>query len=157
MKQRPNRALRRAVFHGAEAHVPAAGLCPITSFSRPTRSDLDRRNRACTWQGFPTRRTSIQLPMSSSRIPTLLFLLLISSCASLGSFQDLDVDNDGGINREEAGVSGRLMEMFETADDNNDGVLDQDEFADVKTILERYRREDASQRRSGGRAESDQH
>lgn len=61
--------------------------------------------------------------------------LFLSACASLGTFQDMDVDHDGAISRDEASPSGSLVSLFNSADENDDGVLDEEEYALVHQVL----------------------
>lgn len=65
--------------------------------------------------------------------------VLLSSCAGMGSFEDFDSNHDGGVSRDEAGSKQALADIFNSADDNSDGRLDEDEFALARTAIERGR------------------
>ena len=61
--------------------------------------------------------------------------LLVSSVAVAGDqtlYKDLDVDQDGKINPEEAAALPALNEQWTVLDANADGMLDQAEFAKME-------------------------
>ena len=65
----------------------------------------------------------------------VLSVALIVSCASLETFEDFDVDRDGLISKEEAMQSNRLGNMFQSADDNDDNQIDEEEFALAQKVM----------------------
>jgi len=67
----------------------------------------------------------------------LSLAILLPACASLGTFQDMDANQDGGISREEASNSESLTGLFNSADDNDDGVLDEHEYVLVHQVITR--------------------
>lgn len=72
-------------------------------------------------------------------LPTLSLVtcaLLLSACAGMGSFKDFDANRNGGITREEADRKRALADIFDGADDNGDGHLDEEEFDLAKTAIE---------------------
>lgn len=74
--------------------------------------------------------------------------LLLSACGGLRTFEDMDVNQDGRIDRAEAKQSVKVMEVFESADDDDSGDLEPDEYASVVYVLEREHKN--VPRRSGG-------
>jgi EF hand len=78
--------------------------------------------------------------------------LLLASCTAMGSgvprFSKLDADSDAKISREEAAKSPELMLIFDSADTNGDGFLDDTEFQRTwELIRERDGADDSEQDR----------
>lgn len=61
--------------------------------------------------------------------------LLLSACATLGSFTSLDKDADGRISREEAARSDELASAFDYGDANQDGYLSSAEYDSAKELI----------------------
>lgn len=76
----------------------------------------------------------------ASGIATLGISLLLAACVTLGSFDKLDVDHNGGISPEEAARSEDLASLFNTADDDQDGVLNPEEYELVRDVIMRSRK-----------------
>lgn len=70
----------------------------------------------------------------------------LSACASVATFQDTDTDGDGAITREEAASSKPLSSLFNSADDNKDGALDEEEFALAQKVIVGTRRSEPRRR-----------
>ncbi|MDP3209639.1 MAG: hypothetical protein Q8M65_10855 [Rhodoglobus sp.] len=64
---------------------------------------------------------------------------LLAACAALGPFEKVDSNGDGGISREEARRSEDLVALFDSADDDQDGVLNPEEYELVREVLTRDR------------------
>lgn len=79
--------------------------------------------------------------------------LLLSACGGLRPFKDMDVDQDGRIDRVEAKQSTKVLELFESADDDDSGDLEPDEYASIIYVIQRAQRE--VPRRSGGGGNAD--
>ena len=71
---------------------------------------------------------------------TLIVLVALFSSVSIaadkGIYQDLDVNNDGSVSREEGSTLPVLIERWEELDANADGNLDEAEFAKFEMIAE---------------------
>jgi hypothetical protein len=67
-------------------------------------------------------------------------VIVLASCRTMETFQDLDTDQDGVITRQEAAESRKLSMVFRSADDNHDGHLDQEEFDLAQRAIEGSRR-----------------
>lgn len=71
---------------------------------------------------------------------TLIVLVALFSSVSIaadkGIYQDLDVNNDGSVSREEGSTLPVLIEKWEELDANADGNLDEAEFAKFEMIAE---------------------
>jgi len=80
------------------------------------------------------------IPMTSLRIAALSSGLLLSACSSLGPFKEADTNQDGGVSRDEAAVrSEDLASLFNTADEDKDGVLNEEEYEFVRAFLQKSR------------------
>jgi hypothetical protein len=75
-------------------------------------------------------RAAEKMSRRTPRVPWLVVasVVLLASCQTMETFQDLDTDQDGGITPEEAAQYNKLSMMFQSADDNHDGHLDPEEF-----------------------------
>jgi hypothetical protein len=61
---------------------------------------------------------------------------LLAGCATtLGPFADVDANRDGGVSRDEAARSADLMSLYDSADDDRDGVLSQEEYELVRKVI----------------------
>lgn len=93
--------------------------------------------------------------MTSLRIAALSSSLLLSACSSLGPFKEADANKDGGVSPDEAAArSEDLASLFNTADEDKDGVLNEEEYEFVRAYLLKSRTSThegtARARRSGG-------
>jgi Ca2+-binding EF-hand superfamily protein len=83
--------------------------------------------------------------------PTLLLAVacavVLSACAGLGTFQEMDADHDGAISREEAGNS-KLSSLFDSADDDRDGLLDEEEYGLAYRVITQRHPENTQRRRT---------
>ena len=79
--------------------------------------------------------------------------LLLGACGGLRTFEDLDVNEDGRIDRVEATQSTKVLEVFESADDDDSGDLEPEEYASVIYVLKREHKN--VRRRSGGGGDVD--
>lgn len=78
--------------------------------------------------------------MTKSPLMVFPMSLLLSACATaLGSFEDVDTNRDGGISVGEVQRSEDLAALFNSADDDQDGVLNQEEYALVREVILRSR------------------
>lgn len=68
-----------------------------------------------------------------------LALLIVACATALGSFENVDANRDGGISIDEVQRSEDLIALFNTADDDQDGVLNQEEYALVREVILRSR------------------
>ena len=74
--------------------------------------------------------------MPSTRIVLLATVILLSACSGLGSFQNVDANQDGGVSPEEAASSSEdLASLFNSADEDKDGVLNEEEYEFVRAFL----------------------
>ena len=64
----------------------------------------------------------------------------LSACATLGTFNETDADGDGMISSREASESSELSSLFNSADDNKDGALDEDEYELALKVIKGSRR-----------------
>ncbi|TDU32632.1 EF hand domain-containing protein [Panacagrimonas perspica] len=69
----------------------------------------------------------------------ILSVLFLPGCVSSGKFKNMDDDSSGGISRQEASHSQALADLFNSADENNDGVLDEEEYALVYQVISKNR------------------
>lgn len=69
-----------------------------------------------------------------------LVIASLCACATLGTFNEADADDDGMISRQEASHSTDLSLLFNSADDNNDGALDEDEYELARKVIQGSRR-----------------
>jgi hypothetical protein len=83
---------------------------------------------------------------------TLLCVLFVA-CSTVKSFERMDRNVDGRIDRDEAAAAPKVAEMFSSADDDDSETLDPAEYESVLTIIDRYRQ--STPRRSGGRGNVD--
>lgn len=74
--------------------------------------------------------------------------LLLSACGGMRSFRDMDVNQDGRIDRDEAKQSSRVHDLFESGDDDDSGDLEPEEYESIVYVIERELGK--LQRRSGG-------
>lgn len=74
--------------------------------------------------------------------------LLLSACGGLRSFRNMDSNQDGRIDRNEAGQSPKVLDLFDSADDDDSGDLEPEEYGSIIHVLERDHRN--VPRRSGG-------
>ncbi len=87
-------------------------------------------------------RCSSRLACARARtwgIATLSLPLLLAACATLGPFEQVDANRDGGISPEEAQRSEDLSALFNSADDDQDGVLNHEEYEIVRDVILRSR------------------
>jgi hypothetical protein len=78
--------------------------------------------------------------MTSLRIAAFSTALLLSACSSLGPFKEVDTNQDGGVSRDEAeSRSEELASLFNTADEDQDGVLNEEEYEFVREYLQSQR------------------
>lgn len=73
--------------------------------------------------------------MTSLRIAALSSSLLLSACSSLGPFKEADANQDGAVSREEAAPSEDLTSLFTSADDDRDGVLNEEEYELARRVI----------------------
>ena len=66
--------------------------------------------------------------------------IVFSACASRGSFSEIDADQDQVVTVEEAAQDRQLSDLFTSADDDKDGVLDREEFELARKVIEGSRR-----------------
>lgn len=78
--------------------------------------------------------------------------LVLSACATLGSFNGLDKDADGRISREEASRAGDLASAFDYGDSNQDGYLSPAEFDTAKELVLSLREPHGSAAGGGGQS-----
>jgi Ca2+-binding EF-hand superfamily protein len=64
---------------------------------------------------------------------TLLFGAAVAAEGDKVDFQTLDANGDGVITADEAQAHPELMEAWATLDENADGALDEEEFANFKS------------------------
>ncbi len=71
---------------------------------------------------------------------TLIVLVALFSSVSIaadkGIYQDLDVNNDGSVSKEEGSTLPVLVEKWDELDANADGTLDEAEFAKFEMMAE---------------------
>ena len=73
-----------------------------------------------------------------TKIPLAIFpvsLLLVACATALGTFEDVDANRDGGISADEVQRSEDLTGLFNSADDDQDGVLNPEEYALVREVI----------------------
>lgn len=73
--------------------------------------------------------------MKSIALTLLAASLLLSGCATLGSFTSLDKDADGRISREEASRSDDLASTLDYGDSNQDGYLNSPEYDSARELI----------------------
>lgn len=73
--------------------------------------------------------------MKTSLMAVLLLTLGLGACASAGSFDRADADDDGRISRDEAAQAQQLVAVFDYADANRDGYLSSGEFDAAQDVL----------------------
>lgn len=66
-------------------------------------------------------------------LATLLYGTAVAAEGEKADFQALDANGDGVITADEAQEHPELMEAWATLDENADGALDEDEFANYKS------------------------
>lgn len=74
--------------------------------------------------------------------------LLLSACGGLRSFRDMDLNQNGRIDRSEAEQSPKVHDLFESGDDDASGDLEPEEYESIIYVLKREQAE--TPRRSGG-------
>lgn len=78
--------------------------------------------------------------MTSLRIAALSSSLLLSACSSLGPFKEADANQDGAVSHDEAAArSEELASLYNTADEDQDGVLNEEEYEYVRAFLQKSR------------------
>ena len=86
-------------------------------------------------------------------IPTTISLIallgLLSACGGLRTFRDLDINQDGRIDRVEVKQSPKVADLFESGDDDDSGDLEPAEYDSIVLVLEREHR-NVPRRSSGG-------
>lgn len=78
--------------------------------------------------------------MNKILLAALPFTMLLAACATtLGPFAEVDANRDGGISLDEAQRSEDLVALFNSADDDQDGVLNHEEYEIVREVILRPR------------------
>lgn len=74
--------------------------------------------------------------MKLRRLAILSLGLMLTACASLGTFHDADVNQDGRVTREEAARSSAdLADLFDGADGDRDGALNEEEYEMARRVI----------------------
>lgn len=80
--------------------------------------------------------TRLSIPMPSIPAVALSIVILLSACSGLRSFRDVDANQDGGVSPDEAAMTSEdLASLFDTADEDRDGVLNEEEYEFVRAYL----------------------
>lgn len=74
-----------------------------------------------------------------STLIVALSLVMLSGCATAETFKEFDADGSGLISKSEADQARNLADIFQTADFNEDGGLDTEEFALAEEAIKRGR------------------
>lgn len=75
--------------------------------------------------------------MSKNILIVVAVGLLLSACGGIRSFKDLDVNEDGRIDRAEVKQSPKVAELFESGDDDDSGDLEPEEYATIVYVIKR--------------------
>jgi hypothetical protein len=78
--------------------------------------------------------------MTLFRVAAFSNVVLLTACSSLGPFKEVDTNQDGHVSHEEAALrSEDLASLFNTADEDKDGALNEEEYEFVRAFLQKSR------------------
>lgn len=93
----------------------------------------------------------------AARLAALSLPLLLAACTTLGTFEQVDANRDNRVSPEEARQSEELSALFNSADDDQDGVLNHEEYDLVRDVILRSRESSGGGSPSSGQGSAGGH